>query len=104
MQDEPGASAAQRELADRQVAELKGHFNSQTLKNLLALLLTFFGPMLIDYVPGLQDKLISISPDWLDPGIPNFMQGIQAVLIAYFGARAYQGRLNVGDIKGLYKK
>lgn len=97
-------SQASDELAEYDGDTIKGVLNSKTIRNILFSLGAFLVEKLNDNTAVVTDFIVSIAPSYIDPFVPNIVATALAGLVAFFGAKAVKGRIEVGDIKGIYKK
>lgn len=84
--------------------EVKGFFNSSTIFNILMMVGTLVVTKLVENSAWVIGTVQSFTPDWVDPMVPGSFEYIMAILIPYFGIKAVVGRVQVGDIKGMYRK
>lgn len=97
-------SQASDELEEIDSHSVKGTLNSKTILNILAMLGVFVIEKINENSLIIQDWIISLTPDLVDPFVPNILATAIAAAMATFGVKAVKGRIAVGDVKGIYKK
>ena len=82
----------------------KGLLNSATVRNIIFSLLSSLVGMGLTNVEAIQNYLLALAPDSLKLFVVPFVQFLSSALTIWFGKRAVDARVSVGDIKGLYRK
>ena len=97
-------STASEALEESEGYSVKGALNSKTIRNIAYTLGAFIVEKVNDNSQVVTDFIISITPSYVDPFVPNIVATVLVSAIAFFGIRAAKARVAVGDIEGMYRK
>ena len=84
--------------------ETKGALNSGTIRNIAYMLILNLVTKIVTSEVQIQQWLIDAAPVYLDPFIPPVVTALIALLNIAFSVQAVKGRVDVGDIQGMYTK
>lgn len=77
--------------ADRGEIPKKGWLESIAIRNILYMILTPIAVQVVASLPAIEEKIVALSPDFLDPAVHPLIAGVGIALTALFGLKAAKG-------------